>query len=139
MPVILLSFTYRDLSWTDRGTNKILPAYFREWTLDLIYDFSLPTEEGAIAVNAYDSSSEEQLSVFLNWNLFPQSSETFLLSGGLRVISSSSYLKDLVGTNFINITSKNDNIYNMSVQADSVNNLNAHANGRVLPPSSNKW
>jgi hypothetical protein len=139
MPLIPFSPENRSVSSTDAGAYHILPSYFRKWTLALMYDSPHYNKTGAIAVTGYNSNGQEQLSAFLNWNLFPLSSQTLLLSGGTRVISSSSYLKNILGNNTIKLTYDNMKRYNVSLQSDLLNNLNAYANGRILSPSYNKW
>jgi hypothetical protein len=104
-----------------------------------MYDSSNYREAGVVALTGLGSDGLEKLSIFMDWNHYSVSSEPFLLSLGTRVVSTSLYLKQLMGSNSLNLTYGKDHSYNLSVQTGLVNNLHAYASGRVVSTSYQKW
>jgi hypothetical protein len=119
--------------------RKILPSYLSKGALGLMYDSSNYREGGVAALTGLGSDGHEKLSIFLDWNCYSVSSKPFLLSLETRVVSTSLYLKQLMGSNSLNLTYGKDHSYNLSVQIGLVNKLHAYASGRVVSTSYQKW
>jgi hypothetical protein len=104
-----------------------------------MYDSSNYREAGVAALTGLGSDGLEKLSIFMDWNHNSVSSKPFLLSLGTRVVSTSVYLKQFMGSNSLNLTYGKDHSYNLSVQTGLVNNLHAYATGQVVSTSYKKW
>jgi hypothetical protein len=92
-----------------------------------MYDISNYREAGRVVLTGL--ASDDQVSVFIDWNLYDK---PLLLAFGSRVVTISPDLKRIIGANSLNLTYGKDNSYNLSVQTNLINNLHAYASGRFV-------
>jgi hypothetical protein len=104
-----------------------------------MYDSSNNREAGVVALTSLGWGPLDFLSISMDWNCYSVSSQPFLLSLGTRVVSTSLYLNQLMGSNSLNLTYGKDHSYNLSVQTGLMNNLHTYASGRVVSTSYEKW